>query len=383
LAFVVVSTACCGFKSTGDGDMGSSGGGSGGSGGGGSGGSGGGGGSSSDDMGTTANGCGVGAPVLLVAMQSVDGSRSTDGSVLQYAISSTAVTPCGPELTAANTLSKSPNSIAWVPPGSVAYGASDSVVLLDSASDQLKWTYRPTQFGDIPLNIFPLSHAGTFTIGIGYDTHGYNDVGALALVDGAKGTQINWYDVTTSTSMINLGSGVAAMVQDPLDATKLVYVDNDSSPAHPLVEAAVPWDGNTVTPSVYYGQRPPGPAVTTLNTLRAGNLSRFVWLQSSTSATMGDIAYEIDDDGTGMQTFGPLTCSNSMCVSPFKASDAAPDPTKAGRVFATCSAAKNGTALSNVRHIVRIDGAQCDVLIEGTTLRNLTYPAALAVGPAQ
>src|SRR5262249_25513661 len=152
---------------------------------------------------------------------------------------------------------------------------------------------------------------------------------------------------------------------------------------HPLVEAGVPWGGNTITPNVYYGQRPPGPSVTTLQTLRAGNVSRFVWLQSTTSTTMGDIAYAGDDDGSGMPTFGPPTCSNPMWVSPFKANDAVPDPTKAGRIFATCSAAKSGTALSNVRHIVRIDATQCDILVDGTTLRNLTYPAALAVGPQQ
>lgn len=379
---MISSAACCGFKTLGNGDMGS--GGSGGSGGGGSAGSGGGGGGSvGDDMGTAASGCGVGAPVLIVAMQSVDGSLSTDGSVLQYAMSSTGVTPCGPTLTAAHTLSKSPNSVAWVPPGSVAYGATDSIVLLDSASDQLRWTYRPTQFGDVPLNVFPLSHAGALVMGIGYDTHGSQVVDTLALVDGTNGMQINWYDVTSSTSKISLGSSVQAMVQDPLDATKVVYVDNGGSTPHPLVEVAVPWDGNAVTPSVYYAQRPPGPSLTTLNTVRVGNLSRFAWLQSTSSTTSGDIAYEIDDDGTGKKTYGPLTCSNAMCMSPFKANDAVPDPTKPGRVLATCTAAKNGTALNNVRHIVRIDGAQCDILIDGTTLRNLTFPAALAVGPAQ
>ena len=72
-----------------------------------------------------------------------------------------------------------------------------------------------------------------------------------------------------------------------------------------------------------------------------------------------------------------------MCTSPFKANDAVPDPTKPGRVLATCNAAKNGTALTNVRHVVRIDGAQCDIFIDGTTLRTLTFPAALAVGAAQ
>lgn len=385
LVVVVALTACCGFKSTGDGDMGTSGGGADGGGGtGGTGGDGGGGGNSAvDDMGTAASGCGVGAPVLLVAMQSVDGSRQTDGSVLQYALTGTGVTPCGPELNAANTLSKSPNSVAWIPPNSVAYGATDSIVLLDSATDQLRWTYRPTQYGDVPLNVFPLSHAGALAIGIGYDTHGGQVVDTLALIDGKTGMQLNWLDVQSSTSKISLGSSVQATVQDPRDATKIVYVDNGGSSPRPLVEVDVPWDGNTVTPTTYYGQKPPGPTITTLNAVRVGNLNRFVWLQSTTSTTTGDIAYEIDDDGSGPQPYGPLTCSNPKCVSPFKANDAVPDPTKPGRVLTTCSAANNGTALSNVRHVVRIDGAQCDILIDGTTVRNLTFPAALAVGAAQ
>ena len=84
-----------------------------------------------------------------------------------------------------------------------------------------------------------------------------------------------------------------------------------------------------------------------------------------------------------MQTFGPLTCANPMCLSPFRSNDAAPDPSKPGRVIATCTAAQNGTAVSNVRHVVRIDGTSCDILIDGTTLRNLTYPAVLAVAAAQ
>ena len=321
--------------------------------------------------------------LLLVAVESVDGSRQTDGYVLQYAVDASGVAPCGPQLTAANTLSKTPNSIGWVPPGSVAYGASDSVVLLDSASDQLRWTYRPTQFGDVPLNVFPLSHAGSTAVGVGYDTHGDGTVSILALLDGGNGMQLNWLDVDSSMSPIVLGGEVQAMVQDPRDPTKIAYVDNGSDPTHPVVEVAVPWDGSTVTPSVYYGQAPPGPEVVTLNTLHDGALSRFVWLQSSSSTTMGDIAYEIDDTGSGMQTYGPLSCSNPMCMSPWKANDAAPDPTSPGSVIATCSAAMNGSALSNVRHVVRVDSTSCDVLVDGTTLRNLTYPAALAVGPAQ
>ena len=299
LVLSLLSAACCGFSHVNDGggnaDMG--GGGSAGLGGGGSGGDGGGG-TGGSGGGGSASGCGAGAPILLVAMQSVDGSRTTDGAVFQYTIGDSGVTSCGPQLTAANTLGKSPTALAWIPPGGVAYGASDSVVLLDSASGGLRWTYRPTQFGDVPLNLFPLSHAGATPVGVGYDTHGDNTVAVLALLDGGNGTQLNWLDVTSSTSTIPLGSEVRAMEQDPRDPTKLAYVDNGSDPSHPVVEVAVPWDGAAVTPSVYYGQPPPGPSITTLQTLHVGTLSRFVWMQSSLSTTNDDILYEIDDDGS-------------------------------------------------------------------------------------
>src|SRR6185312_9729083 len=88
----LLSTACCGFSHVNDGsggdgaDMaglpggnGDGGAGSGG-GGGGSGGAGGGGGTS------MCTGCGCDAPVLLVAVQSVDGSQSNDGRVLQLSV---------------------------------------------------------------------------------------------------------------------------------------------------------------------------------------------------------------------------------------------------------------------------------------------------------
>jgi hypothetical protein len=113
-------------------------------------------------------------------------------------------------------------------------------------------------------------------------------------------------------------------------------------------------------------------------------VSRFAWMQSSTSPSSNDNLYEIDDDGAGNQTpYGPLSCANTMCAIPFKSQDVAPDPTKPGRVFAICTAGMAGMPLNNVRHVVRIDGTQCDVAIDGTKLRSQNYPAALAVAPAQ
>ena len=143
------------------------------------------------------------------------------------------------------------------------------------------------------------------------------------------------------------------------------------------MQSAIPWDGNTVTPAVWYATRPPGNYPSTLQTLE-GTIKRAVWAQTTTSSTSGDVIYEIDDDGTGPQLFGPLACSDStLCKQPFKTSDAAPDPSTAERVIATCD-----IAMSNLRHVVRIDGSGCTQLVDGTKLPTLTYPVALAVGNA-
>jgi hypothetical protein len=181
---------------------------------------------------------------------------------------------------------------------------------------------------------------------------------------------------------MKLGSSVLAMAQDPLDPAKIVYSDNSGSAPHPLVETAVSWDNvTTVTPTIYLDAQPTGPGIKALNSVRVGKVSRFAWLQGG-AITGGDILYDYADDGAGNRTpYGPLSCSNSRCVSPFKSDDVAPDPTKAGRLFATCTAAMSGAALNNVRHVVRIDGSQCDVVIDGQMLPNLSYPSNLAVAP--
>jgi hypothetical protein len=335
------------------------------------------------DMAMPSGTCGVGAPVLVVAMASVDGSVSQGGSVLQFAVGASGLTHCGPTLTAGQTLNSQPGSIGWMPPNGVLYGASDSIELLDSATGQVRWTYRPTQIGDNPVNVFPLVHGTVTDVGIGYDTHSYGTPDTLALVDGKHGTQINWIDFTTSPAM-KLGSDVLAMVQDPRDGTKIVYADNPLPMPHPLVETAVSWDNVTmVTPAVYDASQPTGPSIKALNTVRVGSVSRFAWMQSTSSSSSPDILYEIDDDGAGNQTpYGPLSCASTMCTQPFKSDDVAPDPTKPGRVFAICPAAMAGTALNNVRHVVRIDGNQCDIVVDGTQVKTLTYPAALAVAPS-
>jgi hypothetical protein len=380
-------TACCGFNHVGndgggdgdmaglaDGDM-AGGGGTGGGGGGGTGGAGGGGGSSSCSSG----GCGCGAPVLLVAVQSVNGGTGNDGRVLQLAVPPTGpATACGPQLTASGALSKSPTAVGWVPPDGVLFGSTESVLFLDGVHDQVRATYRPTQTGDFPRALFTLTRAGMpDVIAVGYDTTGDGEISVLAMVDPKDGAQLKWWDVTASGGPIWLGSSVAAMARDPFDSSRIAYVDNGIQ-AHPAVQTPIPWDGMAVKPVVWYATRPPGNYPSTLNTLD-GAVKRAVWAQTTTSSTTADVIYEIDDDGTGPQLFGPLNCTvDTLCKQPFRTSDAAPDPTAAHRVLATCD-----SPTTNVRHVVRIDSAGCTQLVDGSTLPTLTYPIALAVGNAR
>jgi hypothetical protein len=381
-------TACCGFNHVndgssgddmaglpgGDGDM-TGGGGSGGGGGGGTGGSGGGGGTAS----CASGGCGCGAPVLIVGVQSVNGGTGTDGRVLQLAIPpSGPATACGPQLTASGALSKSPTAVGWVPPDGVLFGSSESVLVLDGVHDQIRATYRPTQFGDLPRALFTLTRAGMpDVLAVAYDTTSNGEIDVLAMVDPKSGAELKWWNISNNTSPIQLGSSVAAMARDPFDPSRIAYVDNGIQ-AHPATQAPIPWDGVAVKPTVWYATRPPGSYPQTLNTLD-GAVKRAVWAQTTTSSTAADVIYEIDDDGTGPQLFGPLSCAlDTLCKQPFRTSDAAPDPTAAHRVIATCD-----SPTSNQRHVVRIDTAGCTQLFDGSTLPTLTYPVALAVANAR
>ena len=387
----LLSTACCGFSHVnndgggggGDlagGDVGDMGGGGNGGGGGGGGGGSGGTGGAGGGGGTAScadGGCGCGAPVLLVAVESSNGATGNDGRVLQLAVPPAGVaTACGPQLTAAGALSKDPTAIGWAPPDGVLYGSSESILYLDGVHDQIRATYRPTQFGDIPRALFMLARAGmSDVIAVGYDTNGYNNINVLAIADPKDGSQLEWWDLTGSTSPILLGSSVPGMARDPFDATKIAFVQNGGNTAHPVMETTLPWDGMTVLPTTWYATRPPGSQPTTLNTLD-GAVKRAVWAQTTSSSTTADVIYEIDDDGTGPQLFGPLACTvDTLCKQPFKTSDAAPDPSQPHRVLATCD-----TATANQRNVVRIDNGGCTLIVDGSKLPALTYPEALAVG---
>src|SRR5207302_1611240 len=168
------------------------------------------------------------APVLLVAVRSVNGGTGTDGRVLQLSVpASGPATACGPQLTASGALSKSPTAVGWVPPDGVLFGSSESVLLLDGVHDQIRTTYRPTQSGDFPRALFTLTRAGMpDVIAAAYDVTGSGGIDVLAMIDPKNGAELKWWNVTNNTSPIQLGSSVQAVARDPFDPSRIVYIDN-------------------------------------------------------------------------------------------------------------------------------------------------------------
>src|SRR5262249_36855280 len=153
--------------------------------------------------------------------------------------------------------------------------------------------------------------------------------------------------------------------------------DNRSMTAPLMMRTTLPWDGIMVKPTTWSSQRPPQSYPKLLQSyVGADGIKRAVFAQVSTSTTIDDLIYEIDDDGSGPTQYAPLKCSvMSLCKQPFKASDAVADPTSTHRVLATCD-----TSTNNLRNIVRIDSGSCTLLYDGNALPSLTYPNALAVG---
>jgi hypothetical protein len=189
--------------------------------------------------------------------------------------------------------------------------------------------------------------------------------------------QLKWWDITDQAGLIPLGSSVPALARDPFDSSRIIYVNNGSMP-HPAMRTTLPWDGVTqVKPTVWYDSRPPGSYPKSLQShVGADGKKRAVFAQITTSTTVDDLIYEIDDDGAGPTLFGPLKCGEmTLCKQPFKTSDAVPDPTGAKRVLATCD-----TATNYLRNVVRIDASSCTLVVDGSALPNLTYPNALGVG---
>jgi hypothetical protein len=327
------------------------------------------------DLAGGCNTCNCGQPVLLMAVESVNGATGNDGRILQFGLGGTQPQKCGKDLQVGKTLDKSPRVIAWFPPDGILYGGETTLYLIDAVKDLYRFNFK-TQRSDYPIAAFPLEKDGGFVVGGGFDTNGFGEVSLLHIIDPKNGVSLYNWDVTDAVnSPIYLGSSITAMTQSPVDPTHIFYVKTITNDA-PAMDVAVPYDGAMVKPTVYWQQRPNGNYLQTMSVTHGpGNLRRIVWLQPSNNSSVADAIYYANDDGTGPTMTGPLSCSHPMCKVPFKAHDAAPDPTAANRVFATCD-----SPTSNLGHVVRIDDSgTCDLIYDGSQLPMLVYPSRLAI----
>jgi hypothetical protein len=327
------------------------------------------------DLAPACNTCNCGQPVLLMAIESVNGGTGNDGRILQFGLGGTVPVKCGNDLQAGKKLDKSPRSLAWFPPDGILYGGETTLYLIDAVKDLFRWNYK-TQSSDYPIATFPLLKDGALVVGAGFDTSGFDEVKLLHIINPKNGAMLFGWDVTDqNNSPIVLGGGIPSMAQSPVDPSHVFYLKTIINDA-PAMDVAPPYDGNMVKPTVYWQQRPTGSYLTRMNVTHGpANLRRTVWLQGSNNGSTDDGIYFANDDGTGPTMTGPLICHNPMCAVPFKAHDAAPDPTAANRVFATCS----GSA-TNTGHVVRIDdNGLCEVIFDGNVLPVLTYPSRLTI----
>jgi hypothetical protein len=333
--------------------------------------------SNNADLAGGCNTCNCGQPALLIAIQSVNGALATDGRILQFALGNPR-TRCK-DLTVGKTLDKSPRAFSWYPPDSILYGGETTLYLIDAVKDLYRWNYK-TPRSDYPRSAFPLIKDGAQVVGAGFDTTNFSEIQQLYILDPKNGMRLFNWDVTDQAGPIVLGGGIPEMTQSPLDPTHVFYLKTIINDA-PAADVAVPYDDVMVKPTVYWAQKPTGAYLSTIESVKdaPGGLTRTVWLQHSSSSTQGDAVYYVNDDGTGPALTGPLSCNNPACKSPFKANDAAPDPTSTNAVFATCE-----SPMSNQGHVVRIDdNGVCDLILDGTTLATLTYPSRLAIAPAR
>ena len=350
-----------------DGDMAGGGGTGGTGGGGGTGGAGGGGGTVS----CASGGCGCGAPVLLVAVQSVNGGTGTDGRVLQLAIPPTGpATACGPQLTASGALSKSPTADRL--------GAARRRPLRLVGERPLP-RQRPRsdprhlppdavgRFAARAVHAHPRRHARRHRRRLRHQRHRRDRRARHRRCEERRRAQVVEHHQQHGAHPARLvGAGDGARSVRRL-AHRLRRQRHPGAPG----DAARRFPGSNGRSSRSSGTRRARRAATRRRSTRSTARSsarcgrrRRPRRRPPTSSTRSTTT------APGPQLFGPLNCTDdTLCKQPFKTSDAAPDPTAPHRVLATCDA-----PASNVRHVVRIDSAGCTQLVDGSKLPTLTYP---------
>jgi hypothetical protein len=260
----------------------------------------------------------------------------------------------------------------------------EGIFLLDTRDDNYSGNYRwpssPTP--PTPLTIFPLQLPREVALAVGGDTIGTTFIRQLDLLHSSDGSLIQTFHLNDSADPFFLGSDITAMTTNPFHPND-VFASNALSGSDSYVVADVPVplskDSPPAKPVVYLQNAPLNNLVASLSTVRNSNGGgrRTVFFFHNAVGPTNDTIFYLNDTGGGPRQKGPLSCSDdSLCKQPFRITAAVPDPTSSTAVFAACD--KTNT----VRNVVRIDGAACQLVLDGNSLRNLTYPDVLAIGEA-
>ena len=96
------------------------------------------------DLAGGCNTCNCGQPVLVMAIQSVNGGTGNDGRILQFGLGGIVPLKCGKDLQVGKTLDKQPRAIAWFPPDGILYAGETTLYLIDAAKISTAGTSRPS-----------------------------------------------------------------------------------------------------------------------------------------------------------------------------------------------------------------------------------------------
>lgn len=335
---------------------------------------------------TTAR-CG-GGPYLLALMTSND-STVKSAQVLRIPLDQAAKPKrCSP-IDAGGTIDPfNTTSLAWLPPDEVAVGSIEGIQIIDSTNVQVG-LYKPgdTGFeGTFPVVIAPVADgAGKRWLAVAYN-HTNTDPSESAqhveVVDLATfkkahdwGCDATW-SYTPHDLLLDGSDSITGMVQSPYAPTHLLF-SSSFSPPDAVIDALAPFDDMPVKGTVLVG----APGTGSIRTLHADRvrpgLVRYAWVLKSFSS--GDFVYvgsDASSDGGAPMVRGPIACHDPLCKQVY--TDAIADPTDDKKVIEICDDAMSMSA-TPLRHIVRTDGATCEVLVDGHEFTFPQYATMLAL----
>jgi hypothetical protein len=309
-------------------------------------------------------------PNLLVLVRSSDGGGTPRGQVRRYALGDDGTTTACPVLTARNTLSSRMATVGGVG-GQVIVGGNGQVLALDVGYDTIAWSYAQSHADSgWPLNVFPVETVLGSHVGVVYALQeGDNDVRAFELLDPANGTRVRRFNTTTSGDPLYLGMLAYSGAAHPVTPGHLLYVRLST---WALGNVAIPVDATPSSPASYVVSLPEtGSPAHVTSTRGPGTLGRMALVQDRYISNP-DLAWMVNDEGTGPVVRGPLTCVDnpSPCATPLQLVHAVPDPTDADRLFVACLSPED----DDVNHVVRVSmSGTCQVVLDGFTLAEKSY----------